>query len=254
LVLSEIKSAIVPVSGAGAGIGLAICKRLRRHGAVPILLDYDKDELDEALREVYPETPALETYGHVLDVRDRQAVDACFGQIKDEHGRIDHAIAIAGILIDAGILEITDEQWLSVIDVNLNGTLYFCRAAARHLAGAKKGSIITIASVAGFGAKENKLSYSSSKAAIINMTRALALDLGRLGIRVNGIAPGPIDTAMQAHKSSAQRQTSIDRTALGRSGAPDEIAKVAVFLMSDLASYVTGQTIVVDGGMTTRYN
>ena len=152
------------------------------------------------------------------------------------------------------MLEITDEQWLSVMDVNLNGTLYFCRAAARKLAQAGRGSIVTMASVAGLGSRERKLPYSSSKAAIINLTRALALDLGRLGVRVNGIAPGPIDTAMQSHKTGALRQGSIDRTALGRSGSPDEIAKVALFLMSDMASYVTGQTIVVDGGMTTRYN
>jgi len=246
--------AVVPVSGAAAGIGLAICERLKSAGAVPILLDNNRDNLEKASRQIYPELTDHTKHAHVIDVRDRVGIDACFDRIGHDHRRLDHAVANAGILLDAGVLEITDEQWHSVIDVNLTGTMYFCRAAARHLVEAGTGSIVTMASVAGFGSRERKLPYSSSKAAIINMTRALALDLGRLGVRVNGIAPGPIDTAMQAHKSDAMRQGSIERTALGRSGSPDEIAKVALFLMSDLASYVTGQTIVVDGGMTTRYN
>ena len=254
MTLEGIEGAVVPVSGAASGIGLAICKRLRAAGAFPILLDRNSEALAAAVRDVYGEAKLAKPQAYVLDVSQSAAVDSCFAAISRDHGQISHAVANAGILNDAGILDVTDAQWLDVIDVNLNGTMYLCRAAARLMAPMKKGSIVTMASIAGLGAKESRLAYSSSKAAIINLTRSLALDLGRLNIRVNAIAPGTIDTAMQAHKSSAQRQGSIDRTALGRNGTPDEIAKVALFLMSDLASYVTGATIVVDGGMTARYN
>ena len=142
--LLKFNSAVVPVSGAAAGIGLAICQRLKSAGAVPILLDYHRENLEKASREVYPELTDHAKHAHVLDVRDRSGVDACFDRIGHDHGRIDHAVANAGILLDAGVLEITDEQWLSVIDVNLTGTMYFCRAAARKLVEAGTGSIVTM--------------------------------------------------------------------------------------------------------------
>ena len=247
------ESAVVPVTGAASGIGLAICKCLRVVGATPLLLDVNPQALEVALRELFPEAVDPSRYGYVLDVRDSKAIDACFDAIRHDHGSITHAVANAGIVIGAHVLEITDEQWHRVMGVNLHGVMYFCRAAARHLTESKRGgAIVNIASIAGLMVKESRIAYCSSKAAVINLTRALAVDLGGYGIRVNAVAPGVIETPIQQLSEEALKARGHS-VPLGRIGTADEVAKVALFLLSDLASYVTGETIVVDGGLTTKY-
>ena len=153
----------------------------------------------------------------MVDVRDSKAVDACFADIKRDHGLVTHAVANAGIVIGAHILEITDDQWHQVMNVNLHGVMYFCRAAARHLAETKRGSIVTMGSLAGLRAKESRIAYTASKAAVINMTRSLALDLGGFGVRVNAVVPGFINTPMQQTEACC-RASGHDRK--GTSGAP----------------------------------
>jgi 3-oxoacyl-[acyl-carrier protein] reductase len=251
--LLNMESAVVPVTGAASGLGLAICMRLRAAGATPLLLDFNEQKLESAVRDVFPDAGSASRHGYVVDVSDSKAVDACFADIKRDHGPVTHAVANAGIVIPAHILEITDEQWHQVMNVNLHGAMYFCRAAARHLAEAKRGSMVLMASLAGLRAKESRVSYASSKAAVVNMTRSLALDLGSFGVRVNAVAPGFINTPMQQKNPAAQLQAKIDKVPLGRIGDSDEIAKVVLFLLSDLASYVTGETIVTDGGVMAKY-
>ena len=251
--LLNLESAVVPVTGAASGIGLAICKRLRDAGATPLLLDYNERSLESALQELFPDAGAASRYGYVVDVRRSEAIDACFADIKRDHGPVTHAVANAGIATGAHILDITDEQWHQVMDVNLHGAMYFCRAAARHLAERKRGAIVTMGSLAGLRAKQSRVAYASSKAAVINMTRALALDLAGFGIRVNSVAPGWIDTPLQQKKPAAEMQAMRERAPLQRLGTADEIAKVVLFLLSDMASYVTGETIVTDGGLTASY-
>jgi NAD(P)-dependent dehydrogenase (short-subunit alcohol dehydrogenase family) len=251
--LLTMESAVVPVTGAASGIGLAICKRLRAAGATPLLLDFNEQRLDAAVRELFPDAGSGSRYGYVLDVRDSKAVDACFADIKRDHGMVTHAVANAGIVVGAHILEITDDQWHQVMDVNLHGVMYFCRAAARHLAEAKRGSIVTMSSLAGLRAKESRISYASSKAAVVNMTRALALDLGGFGVRVNAVAPGVIDTPLQQKNPASVMQAISEKVPLGRIGTADEVAKVVLFLLSDMASYITGETIVIDGGLMAKY-
>ena len=249
----NLESAVVPVTGGASGIGLAICKRLRAAGASPLLLDVDAGKLQAALREVYPQEDSSR-FGYLVDVSSSAVVDDCFNRLRDEHGSATHAVAAAGIVGPANIMEITDEIWQRVLDVNLSGVMYVCRAAARHMVESKRGAIVTIGSIAGLSVKESRIAYTSSKAAVINLTRALALDLGGHGIRVNGVAPGVIDTPMQAGKSSATLDAVVERSALKRVGTPEEIANVVLFLLSDLASYVTGQTVVADGGLIMRYS
>jgi NAD(P)-dependent dehydrogenase (short-subunit alcohol dehydrogenase family) len=245
-------SALVPVSGAASGIGLAICKRLRAEGAKPLMLDVNGARLEAAASEVFGNSEEALRCAYTVDVRDSGAIDACFAGILRTHGAVTHAVAGAGIVGPGHVLSITDEQWHQVVDVNLHGTMYFCRAAARQLAEAKRGSIVTIASIAGFQAKENRAAYTASKAAVVNLTRALALDLGGVGVRVNGIAPGVIDTPIQDN-NRATLETVAQSIPLRRIGNADEIANGVLFLLSDLSSYVTGHTLVIDGGMTAKY-
>jgi 3-oxoacyl-[acyl-carrier protein] reductase len=251
--LLNLDSAVVPVTGAASGMGLAICKRLRAVGATPLLLDFNEERLGTASREVFADAAMASRCSYLLDVRDSKAVDACFARIRSEHGGATHAVANAGIVIGAHVLEITDAQWHEVIDVNLHGVMYVCRAAARHLAERKQGAIVTMGSLAGLRARDSRIAYTSSKAAVINMTRALALDLAGFGIRVNAIAPGVIDTPIQQKKPAAVLQATREKIPMGRLGTADEVAKVALFLLSDLASYVTGETVVADGGLMAKY-
>lgn len=248
----NLDSALVPVTGAASGIGLAICRRLRADGATPLLLDLDETRLRAALSEVYGPGDVAR-FGYRLDVRDAAAVEQCIERIGNEHGPVTHAVSNAGRSLAAGIVEMSDRQWHDIMDVNLHGTMYFCRAVARRLvARGDGGAIVNIASIAGLLAKENRTAYVSSKAAVVNLTRGLALDLGGHGIRVNAVAPGIIDTPIQMDPNF--RENTRRRAALQRVGSADEIAKVVLFLLSDLASYITGETVVADGGITARYN
>ena len=249
-----LESAVIPVSGGASGIGLAICRALRAVGALPLLVDSNAETLQAAVADLYPDDNAGRPHGYVVDVRDCGAVHACFEQIKRDHGAVTHAVANAGVVDDASILDAADDQWRRVIDINLTGVMYFCRDAVQQMAASKKGSIVTTASLAGLSAKARRIAYSASKAGVVNLTRAMALDLGSLNIRANAVAPGIIDTPIQARKSAAERQAAVERIALGRTGSADEIAKVVLFLLSDWASYVSGETIIVDGGLMARYS
>lgn len=249
---SEFASAIVPVTGGASGIGLAICKRLRALGATPLLLDVNADQLQRALGEVFPEQDASR-FGYVVDVADAGAVEACFKRVRDEHGLITHAVANAGIVRPQLLVESSDETWRSVIDTNLNGVFYFCRGAGRQMTETGRGAIVTMSSIGGMHAREGRGAYGASKAGVIQLTRTMALEFGPSGVRVNGVAPGLVDTPIQKANLGTVNATA-QRSALKRLATPEEVANVAVFLLSDMASFVTGHTVVVDGGLSIRYN
>jgi NAD(P)-dependent dehydrogenase (short-subunit alcohol dehydrogenase family) len=249
---SGLHSAIVPVTGGASGIGLAVCKRLRALGAQPLLLDSNADQLQRALGEVYTDGDGAR-FGYVIDVSDADAVESCFDKISNDHGLITHAVANAGISNPYSMLELSNDDWHLVIDVNLNGTFYFCRAAARRMVQNKRGAIVSTASIGGLFARERYSAYGASKAAIIQLTRTMALEFGPSGIRVNAVAPGLVNTPIQT-KNAATISATAERSALKRVAAPEEIANVMIFLLSDLSSFVTGQTIVADGGLSIRYN
>ncbi|MBB3649148.1 SDR family oxidoreductase (plasmid) [Rhizobium ruizarguesonis] len=257
MIMTDLKSAIVPVSGGASGIGLAICRQLRSEGARPLPLDFDADQLEKALTTLYPDENCAK-FGYLVDVSDSLAVDAAFEKIRRDHGIVTHAVANAGIVWRGNVLDMPEDKWKRVLDVNVNGVLHICRAAARQMTDNGGGAIVTMASIGGILSKPERAAYTTSKAAIVQMTRAFALDFAQLNIRVNCVAPGLVKTSIQQAQAASTEPGFVEalaaRAAIKRVGEPEEIANVAMFLLSNLASYITGETVVVDGGLSIHYS
>ncbi len=241
------KAAII--TGGVRGIGRAIAEEFCRNGA-DVLLCYRSN--DEQAQKTVKE---LESYGTRVellkgDVADPNTAKEAVAKAKEIFGKVDILVNNAGITRDKLIMRMMDTDFTDVIDANLNGAFYFLSAAAKLMIKQRYGRIINMASVAGVKGNPAQVNYSASKAGIMGMTMSAAKELGRRGITVNAIAPGFIDTDMTAVMTDDQKAKIADAISLGRTGQPEDIAKTALFLASDGASYITGQTICVDGGLT----
>jgi len=235
---------IVLVTGGSRGIGRAIVAAFAAQGAC-VFFTYNKNE--EAAQEVSAACGATPIQCPQSDAeRIEQAVEKIIGQF----GRIDVLVNNAGITSDQFFMMMPADQWNRVIDVNLNGAYRWVKAVCRSMLSAQKGSIINIASVAGLVGTAGQANYAASKGALIALTRSLAAELGPKGIRVNAVVPGFIDTDMTAVMPRQIKRQNLDRILLKRFGKPEEVAQAVVFLASDAASYMIGQTLVVDGGLT----
>ena len=234
------------VTGAARGIGLAAAKRLLDDGWQVALLDVDGATLDSAIAAIARPDATLAL---TADVSDPAAVAAAFEQVAARFGRLDALVNNAGIAVFGPLLETTFEQWSRVLAVNLSGPFLCTQAAAPVMARTGGGAIVNVTSISGLRASTLRVAYGTSKAGLAHLTKQQAVELGELGIRVNAVAPGPVDTAMaKAVHSPAIRADYHDAIPLGRYGLEDEIAAAIVFLCSDQASYLTGQVIAVDGG------
>jgi meso-butanediol dehydrogenase / (S,S)-butanediol dehydrogenase / diacetyl reductase len=247
--LLEGKSAVV--TGAASGIGAATARIFAREGARVALLDRTADATDR----VRDELPVVAGGGHLaveVDVSSPEAIDRAFQRIDAAFDSIDALVNCAGVRGTGSPLEVTLEEWRWVLDVNLTGTFYCAQHAARRMAAAGGGSIVNIASTAGMLAVNRRTAYCASKAAVLGLTRSLALDLGEYGIRVNAVCPGLTETGLTAPYFEDQgwvRQVVAD-IPLQRAAWPTELGEVIAFLASDRASYLSGAAIPVDGGMT----
>ncbi len=241
----EFKDKVVLVTGGSRGIGRAIVERFAREGAT-VWFTYrsSKGEAQE-LEEKY----AGRVRGFQGDVADDNAMEELVNTIVKEHGKIDVLVNNAGIARDNLILRMKDEEWQQVIDVNLTAAFRLIKFVLKPMLKQRSGSIINMSSIVGLTSNPGQANYAASKAGLIALTKAVAKEVGKRNIRVNAIAPGFIETDMTASLPEQVKKEYLTNIALGRFGKPEEVAEVVLFLASERASYITGQTIVVCGGL-----
>ena len=234
------------VTGSGRGLGLAAARRFLAEGWRVALLDIDKTLLDEAIARIDRPEATLALH---CDVSDAAAVHAAVHRAAAHFGRLDALVNNAGIAVFKPILETTPEEWSRVLAVNLTGPFLATQAAAPIMAETGGGAVVNVTSISGIRASTLRVAYGTSKAALAHLTKQQAVELGALGIRVNAVAPGPVDTAMaKAVHTPEIRRDYHDTIPLNRYGLEEELAEAMFFLCSDRATYLTGQVIAVDGG------
>jgi NAD(P)-dependent dehydrogenase (short-subunit alcohol dehydrogenase family) len=234
------------VTGAARGIGLATVKRFLADGWRVALLDIDGENLQRTYKALgKPDV----TLAITCDVADAEGVTRALASLAARFGRLDALVNNAGIAIFKPILDITYEEWSRVLAVNLTGPFLCTQAAAPLMRDSGGGAIVNITSISGLRASTLRTAYGTSKAGLAHLTKQQAAELAALGIRVNAVAPGPVDTAMaKAVHTPEIRKDYHDHMPLNRYGLEEELAEVIFFLCSDRASYITGQVLAVDGG------
>ncbi|MCB1502988.1 MAG: SDR family oxidoreductase [Bauldia sp.] len=241
------------VTGGAQAIGLACVDALSEAGARVVIADYNAGQAEQSRDALKAKGRDVEMA--VLDVTDSARVEAVADDIVKRHGKIDILVNNAGIARSETPAEtVTDEHWLNVVDVNLNGTFWCCRAFGRRMLAAKSGSIVNIGSMSGFivNKPQEQAFYNASKAAVHHLTKSLAAEWGARGVRVNAVAPTYINTPLNAFVFDKKEMYDawIGGTPMGRMGEVSEIASVVLFLAGDAASLMTGSIVLVDGGYT----
>ncbi len=233
------------ITGAARGIGKAATRAFLDEGWAVALLDIDADTLDATMEELGSQERTLRLHA---DISNPDQIKSAFAELEAKFGRLDALVNNAGIAIFKPILETTLEDWNRVLAVNLTGPFLMTQIAAPLLS-KTRGAVVNIASISALRASTLRVAYGTSKAGIAHLTKQQAVELSELGIRVNAVAPGPVDTAMaKAVHTPAIRADYHDTVPLGRYGLESELADAIFFLCSERATYITGQILAVDGG------
>jgi 3-oxoacyl-[acyl-carrier protein] reductase len=246
--VSTFTGQVALVTGASRGIGRAIALDLARQGADLAIVGRDPSSLAAtaaAAEEARPGTLVLEL---VADVADPDAVDQAVAGTLERFGRVDFAIASAGQARDGLIVRTKPADLEATLAVNLKSAFYLCSAVARPMMKQRGGAIVLVSSVVGLSGNVGQAAYAASKAGLLGLAKSVAKELGSRNVRVNAVAPGLIETSMTESMPEQARAHFLSAVPLGRSGTPEDVSGVVTFLCSDAARYVTGQTIVVDGG------
>ncbi|HEV7179596.1 MAG TPA: SDR family NAD(P)-dependent oxidoreductase [Candidatus Baltobacteraceae bacterium] len=237
------------VTGASRGIGRAIAAEMCKGGADVVLVGRDRDSLEETARACVAARTGAIAHVIVADVADQPAMDATVSETLERFGRLDFAIANAGQSIDSLLMRLKPEVLDQMLSVNLKSAFYLCAAATRPMMKQRAGAIVLVSSIVGLTGNAGQAAYAASKAGLLALAKSLAKELGSRNIRVNAVAPGLIETAMTGKMPDAAKDALVKQAALGRAGTPEDVSGVVAFLCSDAAAYMTGQTLVVDGGV-----
>lgn len=248
--MRRLEDKIALITGASSGIGKACVRRFAAEGAKICALD--AQEMDAVLGA---EFEAGKFLFQQADVRDEAQVQRALDQTAQHFGRIDVVVNAAGVAGGGAVHMLDAAEWDRIVDVNLKGTFLVCKHALRHMLDRRSGAIVNLASIEGLEGTEGGSAYNASKGGVVLLTKNLAIDYGRVGIRVNCICPGFIETpmTMTVFENEAMKEfydRFVDAHQIGRAGKPEEIAAVALFLASEDASFVTGHALVADGGFT----
>lgn len=243
-----LKNKIALITGAGRGIGRAIAIALAKEGAEVVINYNGSEERAKEVKQTIEENGGKASI-YKCNVSDFVACEAMIKDIVKEYGHLDILVNNAGITKDGLIMKMKEEDFDSVLNVNLKGTFNTIRHSARQMLKQRCGKIINISSVSGILGNVGQANYAASKAGVIGLTKTMARELGSREITVNAIAPGFVETEMTGVLSEEIRENACKQIILGRFGKPEDIANIAVFLASDKADYITGQVISVDGGM-----
>ncbi len=237
------------VTGGTAGIGAAIAKKFAEQGAYVAIFGTNNTRGEQVVAEIQALSNAAGAAYYQVNVANLQEVEQAIKKIQEQRGNIDVLVNNAGITRDQLLMKMTEEDWDTVMAVNVKSCYNTCRTLVRAFLRAKKGKIINVSSVVGLTGNAGQVNYAASKAAILGLTKALAKEVASRNIQVNCIAPGFITTAMTEVMTEEQKQATLAQIPMGRMGTTDEIAHTALFLASSWSDYITGQVLTVDGGM-----
>jgi 3-oxoacyl-[acyl-carrier protein] reductase len=244
-----LKNKVALISGATRGIGRAIALELAGEGA-NIAFSYISCDSAAQDLEVKLQAMGVKAKAWRVDIKDFEAVSKWVAEVKDFFGGLDIIVNNAGIINDRALALMQKEDWQKVLDTNLGGVFNLTRAAITGLIKQTSGIVVNITSVSGVTGMPRQTNYAASKAGIIGFTKSLAQEVARYNIRVNAVAPGFIETDMLSGLKETYKKELLNQIPLGRLGKTEEVAKAVKFLVSDAAGYITGQTIIIDGGMS----